>query len=168
MEAMTWHNLISGFYEVRKHVPGTASKPKFCLPASSGEIADAQEKLCAKLPTCLSSLLLEANGVMDLLSIDGGDWIENMWLIWPLGEMVERNIAFRGEAAMGTYVRDFRQFAFFADAGCDGILFGFPMIGSRDCGSSVVSWHPIEDEVTSVAASLEEFLGGWLAGAIVV
>jgi cell wall assembly regulator SMI1 len=165
---MSWRNLISASYETRAEQPGIAGKPQFYPAALAGDIADAEARLNATLPASIRSLLLETNGVMDLMAIDGGDWFDSMWLLWTVDDIVKRNVSWRAATAAGTYKRDFHQMVFFADAGTDGILFGFPVMEDYVCAPRVVVWHPIMDELGELAPSLEDFLQGWLTGTISV
>ena len=165
---MNWCELIAGIYEARAQQPGIAGKPKFYPAASAGEIADAEARLNARLPASIRSLLLETNGVMDMMAIDGGEWFDSMWLLWSVAEIVERNRFFRAATDDGTYARDFRKVVFFADAGSDGVLFGFPVIEDRACARRVAVWNPIMDELDELAPSLEDFLRGWLTATISV
>jgi cell wall assembly regulator SMI1 len=165
---MSWRELITGMYEDRAQQPGIGVRPEFCPAASAADIDDAEVRLNARLPACLRSLLLETNGVMDMMSIDGGEWFLSMWLLWSVQEIVEQNEFFRRAIDEGTYERDFRQMAFFAGAGSDGILFGFPVSEDGTYASRVVVWHPIMDELDELATSLKDFLRGWLTGAIFV
>ena len=164
---MSWRELITGVYEGRRQQPGIAGKPEFYPAASAQAIADAEADLNATLPASLRSLLLETNGVMDMMAIDGGDWFESMWLLWKIEETVEQNRFYRGASADGTYERDFTNLVFFAGAGTDGILFGFP-VEDRVCAPRVMVWHPIMDELDELARSLEDFLRGWLTSTISV
>jgi hypothetical protein len=168
MASIKWCELIAGVYDARPPEPGIVSKPVFYAAALTQNIAIAEARLDAKLPVCLKSLLLETDGVMDMLSIDGGEWFKNMWLLWPLDEIVNRNLVLRAETATGNYERGFQKLLFFADAGADGILFAFPVAASRECASNVVAWYPVEDELTGMSPSLEGFLRGWLVGDIAV
>ena len=165
---MNWRELITGIYEGRSQQPGIAGKPKFYPAASAGDIADAEVHLSATLPASIRSLLLQTNGVMDMMAIDGGEWFGSMWLLWTVAEIVGRNRFYRAATEDGTYDSDFRELVFFADAGCDGILFGFPLIDDRACAPRVVVWHPIMDELDELAPSLEDFLRGWLTSTISV
>jgi hypothetical protein len=164
---MSWRELITGVYEGRQQQPGIAGKPGFYPAASAQSVADAEAALNATLPGSLRSLLLETNGVMDMMAIDGGDWFESMWLLWKVEEIVEQNRFYRAASEEGTYERDFISLAFFAGAGTDGILFAFP-VEDGACASRVVVWHPIMDELDELAPSLEDFLRGWLTSTISV
>jgi cell wall assembly regulator SMI1 len=165
---MNWRELILGYYETCAQQPGIAKKPQFYPPASAGDIAEAEASLNARFPTAIRSLLLETNGVMDMMAIDGGEWFDCMWLLWTVKELVEQNLSYRAATGYGTYDRDFRQLVFFAGAGADGILFAFPLMEDRVCASRVVVWHPIMDELDELAPSLEDFLRGWQMGTISV
>lgn len=170
---MSWRERIAGIYEARGERDGIAKRPRFYPAASEEDLAAAEALLNARLPESLRSLLLETNGILELMAIDGmvidgGDWFEAMWLLWNLAEIVEQNHFYRDAAEGGAYSRDFRRLAFFANAGCDGILFGFPMVEDRVCGPNVVVWSPIFDELEEVAPSLDDFLEGWVTGRISV
>jgi cell wall assembly regulator SMI1 len=165
---MNWRELVTGIYESRARQPGIAGKPQFYPPASAEDIADAEARLNAKFPASIRSLLLETNGVMDMMAIDGGEWFDSMWLLWTVTELVEQNLFYRAATADGTYERDFSQLVFFAGAGTDGILFAFPLMEDRVCAPRVVVWHPIMDELDELAPSLEDFLTAWLTSTISV
>jgi hypothetical protein len=164
---MNWCELISGIYECRRQQPGIASKPEF-YPATSAEtITDTEALLNVALPTSLRSLLLETNGVMDMIAIDGGDWSESMWLLWKVEEVVEQNRYYRALGVDGNYDRDFNNLVFFAGAGFDGILFAFPLENGI-CAPRILVWYPNTDELDELAPSLEDFLRGWLMSTISV
>jgi hypothetical protein len=165
---MNWCKLISDIYETRAGQPGIACEPKFYAAASAGEIADGEVRLDARLPASIRSLLLETNGVMEVMAIDGGEWFDSGWLLWTVAEIVEQNLSYRAASEDGRDERDFRQLVFFADAGADGILFAFPVREDRVCAPGVVAWHPIMDDLDELTPSLEGFLKGWLTGTITV
>jgi hypothetical protein len=165
---MSWREVITDIYEHRPHQPGCASKPVFYPAASVKDIVYAESQLVAKFPLSLRSMLLESNGVMDMLAIDRAEWSENKWLLWSIAEIIKGNLFCRAQREDGTYERDFRALLFFAGAGFDGILFGFPVGEDHVCAPDVVVWYPIGDEVTGIARSLEDFVSGWLKGTISV
>mgnify|MGYP001382772450 FL=1 len=164
---MTWRELITGIYEGRPQQPGIAGKPEFYAATTAANIAAAEAALSASLPDSLRSVLLETNGVMDMMAIDGGDWFESMWLLWKVEEIVEQNRYYRAAGVEGTYERDFASLVFFAGAGTDGILFAFP-VEDGNCALRVMVWHPIMDELDELASCLEDFLRGWLTSTISV
>jgi cell wall assembly regulator SMI1 len=164
---MGWLELIMSMYKRRPQLPGIAGKPRFYPGASAANIADAEAALKAALPASIRSLLLETNGVMDMMAIDGGEWFESMWLLWNIEEVIEQNRFHRAATEQGTYERDFRSLVFFAGAGTDGILFAFP-VENGICAARVMVWHPVMDELDELAPSLEGFLQGWLTSTISV
>lgn len=122
---MDWHKFITDIFAVVPEQPGIAKRPKFYSGVSAREIADAEVSLNTKFPVSLRSLLLESNGIMDMMAIDGGEWFDEHWLVWTLERVVEQNLWFRSKVGKECYPRDFHKVVFFADAGSDGILFGF-------------------------------------------
>jgi cell wall assembly regulator SMI1 len=162
---MSWRRLITDIYERRPRQPRIAAKPEFYPGASAASIAYAEATLNAALPESLRSLLLETNGVMDMMAIDNGDWFESMWLLWKIEEIGEQNRFYREAREEGTYERDFNCLVFFAGAGSDGILFAFP-VEEGVCAPRIMVWHPIMDELDELAPSLEDFLRGWLTDTI--
>ncbi len=164
---MSWRELISDIDQDRQQPPGIAGRTEFYPATTAQALADAASELQATLPVSLRSLLLETNGVMDMLSIDGGEWFESMWLLWTLEEIVAQNRRHREANVRGVAARDFLNLVFFADAGTDGILFGFP-VEDMVCSPRIMVWYPLRDELVELAPSLEEFLRGWLTGAITV
>lgn len=165
---MSWRALITEWYAARADRSDTGSKPEFYPAASADEIAEAEKRLNTRLPESIRSLLLETNGVMDMMAIDGGEWFESMWLLWTVAEIVEQNEYYRSRNNHGTYDRDFRELVFFAHAGCDSISFAFPAVERGGCAPTVSVWRPIEDELEELAPSLETFLRGWITGRISV
>ena len=86
---MNWREFISGIFENNRDDPQFKSKPTFFPPASIDGINDLEANLNTKMPPSLQSLLLETNGVMEMLSIDGGEWSDDMWVIWPFLQQCE-------------------------------------------------------------------------------
>jgi len=165
---MNWCELISGIYETRGKQPGYTTTPKFYSAASLDEIDDVETRINARFPTSLRSLLLETNGVMEMMMVAGGEWFDSQWLIWTVTDIIEQNSRCRGTIEEWNSTHDLRRLVFFAGAGCDGILFGSPVNEDDVCESRVVVWWPMRDEVREVAPSLEDFLSGWLTGRIAV
>jgi hypothetical protein len=163
---MNWYEFITETYVAAPKHPGWVTKPQFYAGAPAQEIADAEFRLNATLPGSLRTLLLESNGIMGMMAMDSGDWFEEHWLIWTVAEVVKQNLWYRSASAKETYERDFSKVVFFADAGSDGILFGFPVTEGQACAPNIVVWYPIEDEIQDIASSVEDFIGKWLTNTI--
>jgi cell wall assembly regulator SMI1 len=166
--ATAWRDLIERTCADRPQPAGTSSKPRFSPPASTGDIAAAEDQVGRKLPPSLTSLLLETDGVMDMMSVGGGDYFENMWLMWPTERIVAESLEDRSEYVVNPSDADTSELVFFADAGADGILFAFPPASANTCDTKVVAWHPLRGTVSDLADSLEDFIDGWLTGRITV
>jgi hypothetical protein len=164
----SWRDIIEQAYAAIAHPAGRTSKPRFSPPASTEDIAAAEDQLGRKLPPSLTSLLMETDGVTDMMSLRGGDYFENMWLIWPTERIVTESLEDRSEYVVNPSDADTSDLVFFADAGVDGILFGFPPAGADSCDTKVVVWHPLRGTVSDLADSLEDFVAGWLTGRITV
>ncbi len=159
---MDWRRTILQFYAERS---ADDTSVDFRPGASAAEIAAVEQRLNVRLPASLRAVLQETNGVMEQMKI--GDRVEDIqWLLWPLNEIVSWNEDNRKNASGPDSEGEAHDVLFFADAGADGIQFGFPIAENRKYGPRVVVWHPIDDELTEVAPSLEEFLRGWLSGKI--
>jgi hypothetical protein len=122
-----------------------ASRPRFHAGASVEELAGLRSDLDP--PASLCELLSQTDGVMSEVQVgDAGEWIDDIWLILPTAEIRARNGA-----------KSLRLV--FADAGVDGITFGF----ERDA-IGVFAWGPFDDSSRLVAHSLEDFLSSWICG----
>ncbi|PQO41232.1 hypothetical protein C5Y96_00515 [Blastopirellula marina] len=164
----TWREVILRAYGSRVDAEGTSSKPAFYPPCAVGEIEEAEACLKVSLPADLRSLLLESDGVMDLLSVDGQVFFESLWLIWPIEMMRKENLHARESAMQDHAELGIGDTLFFASAGTDGILFGCPVSPSEVPDCPVVAWYSMEGYLVLLAGSLSEFIEGWLANRITV
>jgi hypothetical protein len=164
----SWRELIERVYLARPNASRTATRPRFHPPASREDIAAVEERLRVSLPGSLKSFLSETNGVMDLMSVDGGDFFENMWLVWGCERIAEENLGLRNRSGPSFYEREPVALVFFAGAGVDGIMFALPATNENTCDANVVAWYPIGGRVRGLADSLESFIDGWLTNRITV
>jgi hypothetical protein len=165
---MNWCEFISGVYSNRVLGHGMECKAVFQPPASFQDLAELESQLGAKLPTDLRSLLLQSNGVMSMLKLRDGDWMEDMWLFWTTSNVIEQNHQLR-RATMHPFDDTRRscpraeELLFFASDGADGI-FAHPVNAKGVAEPSVLVWTPIGDELTPIASSLKDFVEGSLTG----
>ena len=96
---MKWRESITNIYQTRAQQPGTASKPRFYCGASAKHLDSVEARLNARLPASLRSLLLESNGVMEMIKFEGGRWHNGGWVLWSVAEIVKENL--RCRAAIG-------------------------------------------------------------------
>lgn len=120
----------------------------FHPPAEPSALASAEQALQMTFPNALRSFLTEMNGI----------YCPTFYLdvVWSTVKIVRLNLLMRERE------ESLASLLFFADAGADGILFGFSMPEEAD--SPVVVWYPYENCHKVVASSLENFLQGWLTG----
>lgn len=172
---MTWIAEVTESYEGAQIPSGCASRPRFHPPASREGIDVAERDLQLTFPTSLRGLLEETDGVMSMLSVGGAGgtemWFEDQWLVWPVARIVQENrspVSADLETGPRPMAEVRSRYLFFASAGVDGILFGFPRGSPGGCLESVVSWNPLGDTIPTAAESLDRWIAGWLNGSIAV
>jgi hypothetical protein len=152
---MHWRAIVDAAYARRE-----GARPRYEPPTTDECVSHVERGLGNALPADLKALLLESNGIMELVGIDGG-WIENIWVVWKVEEVLARNTELRRERGE----RGFPSGALaFADAGVDGILFALDVEGR----SGVFAWRAIGAEREAMAFSLHDFLCKWIAGELSV
>src|SRR5262249_48162849 len=109
----------------------------------------AERDLGRMVPPPIRELLSETDGVLEVLLLKDGRTVEIQWLVWRLADFVDRN---RDGLHAGLAV---------GDAGADGLTFVL-------CGYVVPPLYPMERVTIALAGSLDEFIAGWLGGAITV
>jgi hypothetical protein len=122
-------------------------------------LLNAEMQLGHSLTSSLKSLLLETNGVYDKRAYLG--------LVWSIEEIIRENAKLR-HPSFGDY-KPFDDLLFFGRPGVDGILFATVLTDTgKFIKDSMVAWHPIGDKRVVIAPSLDEFLKGWLTGALAI
>lgn len=160
---MNWYSQLTSL--TYAHPEGRFSlRQELRPPATDGEIDAAESRLVARIPSSLRSLLLETNGVMSMMSIDGKEWFEESWTVWPLDEIVKQNLWHRERYAD----RGVDRFVFLATAGVDGIQFGILNSKQPREDAAVYAWYPDETVDKLMADRLELFIAGWCRGRLSV
>ena len=140
----------------RERVKKLAADCKFARPASSKQIAAAEEQLGVRFPRDLRSLMRESNGVTGSYGLG---------LVWPLWRIVEDNLRFRSNEDFRRLFMPFDPLLFFADAG-NGDQFAFAIQAGVIRRSCVYSWNHEDDSRTWQAPSLATYMKWWLNGTI--
>ncbi|MFC1436603.1 SMI1/KNR4 family protein [Streptacidiphilus sp. N1-3] len=138
--------------ELVASLPGTAV---FKPPASESSLTQCATILGHPLPTTLTTLLRESNGIE-------GNYGHG--LIWSAGRIASENQFLREDAELATLYMPFAPLLFFADAG-NGDLFA---LLARIDRHDVFVWNHEDDSRTWVASSLRQYLDWWLTGKIKV
>ncbi len=134
------------------------SRPRFHRPAASAELIELESSIGKRLPVELLEILGQSDGILDELLI-GEEWIENIWLVWPVCEL-KRLVKLHRDAGVPP------EYLAFSSAGADGILFLCPLGFEQGTNSPVFVWHPIEGTVELVVPSMASFYSGWIRGEV--
>jgi hypothetical protein len=127
----------------------------FKPPASESSLNHCATILGHPLPTALTTLLRETNGIE-------GEY--GAGLIWSAERIAAENQLLREDADLATLYMPFDPLLFFADAG-NGDLFALLTGIDRP---DVFVWNHEDDSRTWVATSLRQYLEWWLTGKIKV
>jgi hypothetical protein len=127
--------------------------PSFSPAVEVDRLAEAERLLGCPLHPDLRALLLESDGV-------SGEY--DLGLVWPIDRILEDNIAFRTDphTAEGA-----SELLLFGDAG-NGDQFAY--VVSEQVPSEIHIWDHSDGTHRWVAASLAEYLEGWLSGRLKV
>jgi hypothetical protein len=144
---------------IREHYPTAGdppSRPRFQRPAMSKELSELEFALGGRLPDDIKEVLTQTDGILDELLI-GGEWLENIWLMWPCSEL---KLLVKSHREAGVP----HEYLAFSPAGADGILFLCSIGSDHGTESPVFVWSPIENTIEPIAESLAAFYLGWLRG----
>jgi hypothetical protein len=120
------------------------------------QITSLEKAVGVVIPDNLKQLLTESNGVLGKYELR---------LIWPVEEIIKRNVKMRTDPIYHESYMPFDNLLFFADAG-NGDQFGFRIIQGKIKGPDVFSWNHEDDSRMWVAPSLQLYLEWWLTGKI--
>ncbi|GGW58534.1 SMI1/KNR4 family protein [Streptomyces lucensis JCM 4490] len=118
----------------------------FRRPVQASELVAAQTRLRRTLPAELRQLLLESDGVIGHLHVD---------TIWPLDQIVERNLLFWSDQTFTQLYMPFDALLFFGDNG-GGDQFAFVQKPERP---DIFVWEHESDSRRWVANNLQDYLG---------
>jgi SMI1/KNR4 family protein SUKH-1 len=113
---------------------------------TADDIKRCEDALETSVPGALRALYLLSDGLWD----EPGQW----FVIWPLGELVERNrMAWQVEGAQR------KAWVGFGDDGT-----GNPFCFARSEGEAVYHWSPTDQESTWLAGDAAAFWAAWTSG----
>ncbi|WP_102264502.1 SMI1/KNR4 family protein [Mesobacillus jeotgali] len=141
----------------REFVSTISKEHYFKEPATKYEIDQIQKELNVELPEELAVLLNETNGVFD-------NW--NCPLIWSTSQIVKDNLFFRNFEDYKDIYMPLDHLFFFSEAG-NGDLFCYAILKNGSIEKNdIYVWNHEDDSRTWVAASLKQFIEGWLTDKI--
>jgi hypothetical protein len=154
---------MSGNEDVwRKLFEQAPGEVRFQPSASVEHLSELESGLGCQLPGQLASLLETSNGVMAMVRV-GDDLIDSDWIGWDCATVAHENeeaVAQRNGPTPG--IAPPADLLLFANAGCDGIVFGLAS------DASVHGWWPIEGRSERLSDSLQAFLADWRSGRLCV
>lgn len=137
----------------RERIRALSDRATFSDAADEASFEWAEQALGTPLPSVLTHLLAESNGV----------WGEyDLGLVWPLERIVSDNLLFRSSPRFRDLYMPFDPLLFFADAG-NGDQFAFVRAPQRD---DIFVWDHETDSRTWVAGNLDQYLQWWLDGTL--
>jgi hypothetical protein len=128
----------------------------FRAPASAAEIGAVVRSAGCPLPSELTDLLHESNGIAGRYGVG---------LIWPTDSIIEQNSMMRSTVDFRNLYMPFDCLLFFGDAG-NGDLFAYSVLNGEVRRSDIFAWNHEDDSRAWVAPNLQKYLEWWLTGII--
>lgn len=150
----------------RKHISALADDThysyEFAPPATYFQLGRIEQIFGVLLPDALKALLLESNGVRQILHYND-ERIPIGQIIWDAETIQRNNRKMRGDIAYADFYLPFDNLLFFASVSPDGVRFALKII-DKQATETVIAWSPTNDARTEQATSLETFIEAWLTG----
>ena len=119
---------------------------KFRPPVDAAGLAAAERRLGCGLPSELTSLLQETDGLVGCYGVD---------TVWSLDQIVEQNLRIWSNASFADLYMSFEPLLFFGDHG-NGDQFAFVRAPQR---ADIFVWDHEDDSRRWVARDLQDYLG---------
>ncbi|HEX7491412.1 MAG TPA: SMI1/KNR4 family protein [Candidatus Limnocylindrales bacterium] len=116
-------------------------------PATETAVAEAGRALGSVLPDALTDLLVESDGIADQYGHG---------LVWPVGQLVERNLEIREASDFAELHMPFDSLLFFGEIG-NGDLVGFRVLRGVTPKDIYVWDHELDSRIW-IAPTLESYL----------
>ncbi|MGW8951334.1 SMI1/KNR4 family protein [Streptomyces sp. NPDC055709] len=130
---------------------GAMSEVEFRAPVGAAALAEAECRLDRSLPSQLTELLMETDGMVD-------EW--GSGVVWALDRIVEQNLLFWSPDTFPGLYMPFDPLLFFGDNGA-GDQFAFLLTPERP---DIFVWDHESDSRLWAARELEDYLHRYLAG----
>jgi hypothetical protein len=140
----------------RNYLQKLSTDCRFNSGADAGVITTAERDLQIQLPSELTEVLSESDGVMGQYGLG---------LVWPIDRICSENMAFRSNEQFRELYMPFDNLLFFADAG-NGDQFAFAVCSGAVRRPDIFAWNHENDSRCWVAPSLRVYLEWWLTGRI--
>ncbi|MFD7227131.1 SMI1/KNR4 family protein [Streptomyces sp. NPDC059881] len=130
---------------------GAMSEVEFRAPVGAAALAEAERRLDRSLPSQLTELLMETDGMVD-------EW--GSGIVWSLDRIVDQNLLFWSPDSFPGLYMPFDPLLFFGDNGA-GDQFAFVLTPARP---DIFVWDHESDSRLWAARELEDYLHRYLAG----
>ena len=159
-EQTDWIAFIRDVYKHATSIGKHERRPVFHSPAELRAIIKCEKRLNVTFPTPLKNLLLQTNGVSELLTTTNKE-IDTGYFLYSIEGILEINSSLRSQ--------DFNMpldcLLFFAGDGM-GDYFGFAVVKGKVPHSRIYFWDHEDDSRQSIAPSLGYFIENWKLGKI--
>jgi hypothetical protein len=135
---------------------------EFAPPATYFELDRLEQIFAAKLPDVLRRLLLESNGVRQILHYKE-ERVPIGQIIWNAETIQRNNRKMRTDLAYRDFYLPFDDLLFFASPATEGVRFAL-QISDKHATETVIAWSPSDDSRTEKATSIKAFIEVWLSG----
>jgi hypothetical protein len=139
---------------------------EFAPPATYFQLDRLEQIFAAKLPDALRRLLLESNGVRQILHYNK-ERVPMGQILWNADTIQRNNRKMRTDLAYRDFYLPFDDLLFFASPATEGIQFAL-QIHDNHATETVIAWSPSDDSRTEKATTIKEFIEGWLSGKLEV
>ncbi|MGW3625473.1 SMI1/KNR4 family protein [Streptomyces sp. NPDC000880] len=130
---------------------GALPDVEFRAPVDATALAEAERRLGRSLPSQLTALLMETDGIVDEYGTD---------VVWSLDRIVEQNLLFWSPDTFPGLYMPFDPLLFFGDNG-GGDQFAFVLTTERP---NIFVWDHENDSRLWAAREMEDYLHRSLAG----
>ena len=135
---------------------------EFAPPATYFQLERLEQVFKASLPDALRKLLLETNGVRQIMHYKE-ERVPIGQVLWDTESIQRHNRKMRTNNAYRDFYLPFDDLLFFASPGADKLRFALRI--DADCVTeTVIAWLPTNDTRTEQATSLRDFIKSWFSG----
>ena len=134
---------------------------EFAPAATYFQLERIEQIFGIKLPAALRQLLLETNGVRQVMFYNE-ERVPVGQIIWDTEAMQRHNRKMRTDPAYHDFYLPLDTLFFFGSPGTDGVRFAVS-INEGKATETIVVWYAADDRRVQVATSLQTFIEDWLS-----
>lgn len=135
---------------------------EFAPAATYFQLERIEQLFNVKLPATLRQLLLETNGVRQVMFYND-ERVPVGQIIWDTESVQRQNRKMRTDPAYQDFYLSFDTLFFFGSPNTDSVRFALS-IHETQVTEIIVAWYATDDRRVQVATSLQTFIEDWLSG----